>query len=239
MTPPRTLIPCPACGRTLGLPADAVGKPLNCPHCAAAFHVPRGTGGLPGPITAGVPPRRFATDLPRGLLIPAIALLMIGFAGVLVDGYLSFRFATQPNATRDYALGRAVEARSILGMGDAKETASERWGHATHAAAAGAALTLAAGNFIDDDADARLAAAWAPSVARASWLSLAASVLAAAGGACMLSGRFYWLALAGCVAATLNVNHLGCVPGGIAGVWGILTLVRDEGRLHFGITPPA
>ena len=48
MTPSRTFLPCPGCGRTLGLPPEALGKPLNCPHCRAAFHVPRGPDGFPG-----------------------------------------------------------------------------------------------------------------------------------------------------------------------------------------------
>jgi hypothetical protein len=42
----------------------------------------------------------------------------------------------------------------------------------------------------------------------------------------------------GCFAAALNVNELGCCfPGALAGIWGILMLVRDEGRRYFRIAP--
>ncbi len=239
MTTNRTLIPCPACQRTVGLPAEALGKPVNCPHCGASFHVPRGRDGVPGLAAAGAPRATFASNLPRGLVVPALALLMLGFAGLFVDGYLSYLFATRPNAEYDYAFSRAVEVRSILSMGDTSSMASDQWEQIAPAAAAGCALTIAARADLEAAADARLAAAWQSSVASASHYSIAASALAAVGGLCILRGRFYWLALLGCVAAIANVNHLCCLPGGVAGLWGILSLVRDEGRLHFGIRPSA
>ncbi len=241
MTPSRTFLPCPGCGRTLGLPPEALGKPLNCPHCRAAFHVPRGPDGSPGTVAPGTPPPRpgprFAPDLPRAFIVPVLALLMLGFAGMLVDGYLSYLFATRPNAAYDYAFNRVIEARSIQSMGDTTAATTDDWEQIAPAAVAGSPLAIAAGEILEDAANAKLAKAWQPSVAPASRYSFAASFLAAVGGLCMVRGRFYWLALLGCVAAIANVNHLCCIPGGIAGVWGILTLVRDEGRLHFGIRP--
>ena len=82
-----------------------------------------------------------------------------------------------------------------------------------------------------------MARAWQPSVAPASHYSFAASTLVAVGGVCILRGRYYPVAILGCLAALVNVNHLCCLPGGVAGVWGLLSLVRDEGRAHFGIRP--
>lgn len=237
MTPTRTLLPCPGCGRALGLPTDALGKPLNCPHCGAAFHVPRGPDGTPGVALPGVPKSRFGAGLPRGFVVPALALLMLGFAGVFVDGYLSYLFATRPNAEYDYAYSRVIEARSIQSMGDTNPAASDDWEQIAPASVGGCALAVSAGEILEDAANVKLAKAWQPSVAPASRYSLAASSLAVLGGFCMLRGRFYWLAIAGCVAAIANVNHLCCIPGGVAGVWGILSLVRDDGRLHFGIRP--
>ena len=237
MTPTRTVIPCPACGRPLGLPPEAVGKPLNCPHCALAFHVPRNGDGTPGAVAVGGPRSGFASGLPRGFVVPVLALLMLGFAGMFVDGYLSYLFATRPNAEYEYAYNRAVEVRSIASMGDASSTASDRWEQVAPASVGGCAMTVAAGEVLETEADVKLAKAWQPSVAPASHYSFAASTLTAVGGLCILRGRFYWLAIAGCVAAIVNVNHLCCIPGGVAGVWGILSLVRDDGRLHFGIQP--
>jgi hypothetical protein len=53
------------------------------------------------------------------------------------------------------------------------------------------------------------------------------------GGVAILRGRGPWLAFLGCAAAVVNVNHLCCLPGAIAGVWGILALSRDDVRAHF------
>lgn len=237
MTPTRTLLPCPGCGRPLGLPPEAVGQPLNCPHCGASFHVPRGPDGTPGAVAAGAPKARFAASLPRGLVVPVLMLLMLGFAGMFVDGYLSYLFATQPNADYDYAYNRVIEARSIQTMGDTTQATTDDWEHIAPAAIGGTAMTMAAGEVLENAANAELARAWQPSVAPASHYSFVASALAAVGGLCILRGRFYWLAIAGCVAAMANVNHLCCLPGGVAGLWGILSLVRDEGRAHFGIRP--
>jgi len=237
MTPNRTVLPCPGCQRPVGLPPEALGKPVNCPHCAATFHVPLGPDGTPGDVTLGAPQVAATVGLPRGFVVPVLALLMLGFAGVVVDGYLSYRFATQPNAEYQYAYGRAIEARSILSSGDTSSMASDRWEHLAPASVAGCALTISAGEVLEDDANAKLAAAWQSSVAPASHYSVVASALAALGGVCILRGRYYWLAFAGCVAAIVNVNHLCCIPGGVAGVWGILSLVRDEGRAHFRILP--
>ena len=233
----RTVLPCPACGRSLGFPAEAVGKPLNCPHCGAAFHIPLAHDGTPGALTPGTPPSRPAFDLPRGFIVPVFGLLMLGFAGMLVDGYLSYRFATVPDADYEYAYGRVIEARSIESMGDTKAAASDEWEQIAPAAAAGCVMAIEATAVIEDAANVRLARAWQPAVAPASHYTIIASALAALGGMCILRGRCYWLAILGCVAAIANVNHLCCIPGGIAGLWGLLTLVRDEGRLHFGIVP--
>ncbi len=237
MTPARTLLPCPGCGRTLGLPPEALGKPLNCPHCGVNFHVPRGPDGTPGAVEAGAPKARFAAGLPRGFVVPALMLLMLGFAGLFVDGYLSYLFATRPNADYDYAYNRVIEARSIVSMGDTSPAASDDWEQRAPASVGGCAMAVSAGEILEDAANAKLARAWQPSVAPASHYSVVASALAAFGGFCILRGRFYWLAIVGCVAAIANVNHLCCIPGGVAGVWGILSLVRDDGRLHFGIRP--
>ena len=235
MTPNRTVLPCPGCQRPLGFPPEACGESLNCPHCGAAFHIPVRAGGASGAVALGPAPR--GGGLPRGFVVPVLALLMLGFAGLVVDGYLSYRFATQPNAEYEYAYGRAIEARSILSSSDTSSVASDKWEQLAPASAAGCGMAVAATEVLEDVANAKLARAWQPSVAPASHYSVVASGLAAVGGLCILRGRFYWLAIAGCVAAIVNVNHLCCIPGGVAGVWGILSLVRDEGRAHFGILP--
>src|SRR4051812_29339387 len=39
---------CPACGRALDAPNDAVGRRANCPHCRASIKIPPGLCGLVG-----------------------------------------------------------------------------------------------------------------------------------------------------------------------------------------------
>jgi len=41
------------------------------------------------------------------------------------------------------------------------------------------------------------------------------------------------LAQVACVLAALNFAHLCCVPGAVAGLWGLLMLGSEEGREHF------
>ena len=53
------------------------------------------------------------------------------------------------------------------------------------------------------------------------------------GGLSIALGWNYRLAQVGCVAAALNFTHLCCVPGAIAGLWGMLMINSDEGRAHF------
>jgi len=215
VTPQRTVIPCPGCGASVGLPPDALGKPVNCPHCRVTFHVFRGQDGTPGVAALGPPRSWLSAKLPAGLVVPVFALLMLGFAGMFVDGYLSYLFATRPNADYDYAYNRVIEARSIQSMGDGPQETGDDWEQIAPAAIGGSALALAAGEVLENAANARLARAWQPAVAAASHYSFACSTLAALGGLCIVRGRFYWLAILGCVAAIANVNHLCCIPGGI------------------------
>ena len=79
--------------------------------------------------------------------------------------------------------------------------------------------------------------AWATRMKSVHTASTVTSLLAALSGFCILRGRWYWVALFGCVAAMTTVGQACCIPGTIAGLWGILALVRDDGRAHFGIRP--
>ena len=75
-------------------------------------------------------------------------------------------------------------------------------------------------------------------ISMVSMIGIALGVITAIGGYCMLRGRGYYFAFAGCIAAAFNINELACcVPGAISGFWGILILVRDDGRRYFGISP--
>src|SRR5579885_3397650 len=222
------LTTCPGCGRPLHVPADAVGKPAHCPHCRAGFVIPAGPGGAPGEprLTA-----RRRPPLPRPLVVPAFGLLMLGLAGTLVNGYLSARFVLQPGFDRQYALTQVRQVRSIEALPGGRP--ADDWPHAPRAAAGGAAAAVATIEAAEDLADEQLADVWTPSMKPVHFASTAISALAALGGLAILRGRFYPLAILGCAAAVVNVNHLCCLPGALLGVWGLLALARDDVRAHF------
>lgn len=227
------LITCPGCRRPLKLPAEAVGKPGHCPHCKAAFDIPANPDGTPGPV-------RLRRTVPRILIYPAFVLLMLGLAGTLVNGYLSALFLVVPGSDLEFARGRVREVRSAELLAAAGPAASGRWEHAPRAAAGGAAAAQATVEAAEAEEDRRnevLAAEWAPGMKPIHSASTAISVLALLGGWAMLRGRWYPLAILGCVAAAVNVNHLCCVPGVFAGVWGLFALFRDDGRAYFRWEP--
>jgi hypothetical protein len=53
------------------------------------------------------------------------------------------------------------------------------------------------------------------------------------GGLALVRRRGYRFVQVACVLAALNVAHACCVPGALAGLWGLLMLGSDEGREHF------
>lgn len=227
-------IVCPGCQVPLGVPPTAVGKPAHCPHCELAFFLPANADGTPGTPQLRKTPR-VNIDIPRFLIVPACVLLMIGFAGTMVNGYLSGLFINVPGSDLEYARGRVREIRINQGIAALGKPTDEDWEQAPHAAVIGSALAIGAADVLEEARNEQLAAAWQPAISPISHYSTVMSVITFIGGLCILRGRFYWLGVLGCVAAIVNVNHLCCVPGGIVGVWGILSLVRDEGRSHFGI----
>ena len=60
------------------------------------------------------------------------------------------------------------------------------------------------------------------------------SAIVLLGGLSIVLRWSHGLAQMGCVAAALNLPHLCCVPGSIAGLWGLVMLNSAEGRAHFG-----
>ncbi len=218
-------ITCPGCGKPLNVPAAAAGRTGYCPYCQAAFQLPSGPGGTPGP------PRR-RRGVPRPLVGPGFGLVMLGLAGTLVNGYLAARLTLEPGFDREYARGRVREVRSIEAISGGARP-SEDWPPAPRAAAAGAAAAVATAAAVEDRADEELAAAWAPATRPVHWAAAAVSLVELLGGVAILRGRWYPLALVGCVAAAVNVNHLCCLPGAVAGVWGLAALARDDVRAHF------
>jgi hypothetical protein len=211
--PETEVISCPACNHLLRVPLDWLGQPVQCPECKARFKAPArdGTGGLtaaelisrpPGPAAA---PRKADTML----LLPAFGLLVCGIAGVIVNGILTYMFATDPVRSKEYLRERFAAARESGFGADDPETERDRLDAARAEQTAG--------------------------ILR--WVVPAAGVAAALallGGLSIVLRWNYRLAQVGCVGAGLNPVACCCAPGAIAGVWGLLMLASQEGREHFG-----
>lgn len=221
--------PNPTCGRPLNLPAAAIGQPISCPHCGIGIGIALGPDGQPTQPTAIPTSRR----VPRLFLVPGFALAILGAAGVFANGYVAAAALTDPEAGRTYA--RTMLSYTKGGEEAAKPANQVRGKEETDPREAFAAVFgQAARVAVEEETDRERAegvSGWVGPVAAGFTL---VSLLMAAGGVAMLSGRWYWLALAGCVAAAVNVNLCCCVPGVVAGLWGFLSLSRDEGRRHFG-----
>jgi hypothetical protein len=218
--------PNPACAKPLNLPAAVVGQPLACPHCGTGIRVTLGPDGRPTAPTAVASGR-----VPKLFLVPGFALLILGTAGLFANGYTAaaatFEGKGVPLARLmvDY-LRDADAAGKPADANRGKEKDDPRGAFA-------AVLGTAAGVAADEEVDRARAEAAGPWVGPVSWVFTGMSALMAVGGVSILLGRWYWLGVAGSVAAIFNLGLCCCVPGLVAGLWGILTLAKDEGRRHF------
>lgn len=219
-----SVVNCPGCSRPLHVPASAAGRSTHCPHCRAVLAITWSETGTPTSVKV-VPPRPV---IAKSLMLPGLALVLLGLAGVFVNGYLSLLFFNQPGADLEFARGRVKEVRSAEALSGAMHRTSD-WVGGGPAALCGAAPIIAA----EEARDEALAESWVQGLKPIHLVSTVVSLLAVLGGIALVRGRLYPLALLGCAAALVNVNHLCCIPGGIAGVWGFMLLVRDDARDYF------
>ncbi len=228
-----TVITCPhaPCGKSLRLPLNAIGQPLSCPHCRSAIGVTLDADGEPTtPVVLHAGAR-----LPRMLLVPAVALLVLGTAGVFANGYIAADAYTRPGADIEQARRQVGDLNNLDEMSGPKETkkANPNEEPTTIDLIAVVGGQAAAAGVVEMRNE-TIAKAWAPWVVPVNSIFGGVSLLVALGGFLILRGRGYWIALLACIAAMLNFNHACCFPGAIVGLWGILTLVRDDARKHFG-----
>ena len=209
---------CPGCSTPLRVPAAAVGTAVGCPHCAARFQPTADGSAVPLP-----PDRR----MPQRLALLAVGLLLLGAAGLAVNGDLALRTANDPAAA--LAVARTEVRQERLQETLTAPPTAATFPYPPAAAAAG----VAAAHLTRDHLDEELAAARAAGVYRVNARFAAVSAVVVLGGVCVLFGRLYPLAVLGCVAAVVNVNHMCFVPGLLMGGWGVLTLARDDARPWF------
>jgi hypothetical protein len=207
------VISCPACNHLLRVPLDWLGQPVQCPECKAMFKAPvRDGDGLTRPELISRPAAakpEAKKKLDAMLLLPAFGLLFCGVAGLVVNGMLTYKFLADPEGSKQYIRSQLPNFRKQgLGADDPPEQRDR----------------------LDDERAEKAARAmrWVlPTFA-------GVSAVVFAGGLSIALRRNYRLAQVGCVAAALNVPHLCCVPGAVAGLWGLVMLNSEEGRAHFG-----
>ena len=227
-----TVITCPhaPCGQALRLPLDAIGRPISCPHCRTSIGVTLGDDGQPtAPVVLRAGPR-----LPRMLLVPAVALLVLGIAGTFANGYIAADAATRPGADMEQARRQVGDLNNLDEMSGPKDSKKAKPEEPTAIDLIAVVGGQAAAAGVIEVRNETIARTWAPWVVPVNGTFAGVSLFVALGGLLILRGRGYWFALLACLAAMLNVNHACCFPGTVAGLWGILMLVRDDGRKHFG-----
>lgn len=229
------LIRCPACRHVVSLPDEFLGKVVTCMQCRAAFTAPAPAGdGLTAP-TLLRPGRRKVSAF---LFVPMFGLLLLGAAGVLVNGYLYVALKEDPGTAKTFA-GWLIRQQ-------AKETPDDepgpkgKDGKATSPTAEDQQRWEARRKAFEADQERRIdesAAAAAPYVGAVQGPFALVSLGVLAGGMAFAARRFYWLAFVGCFLAMVNLNHACCVPGAVVGIWGFFALISDEGRRHFDREP--
>jgi hypothetical protein len=214
-----TLLPCPACRTTLRVPDEFRGKVISCLECKALLLAP--PGGSDAPLTV-VPKSAARGGFPPRVFIALASLLLLGFAGVVVNGYTAYQFSTDPTAAERYAHSLLEQMASVqmFGVPGKKDPTEEEKAEA---------LALR-----QKQAQA-LAEARGEDMKRASYLFAAVSFVELLGGFAFAFRRPYWLAWVACLAAILNINHGCCFPGAIAAVWSAAILISTDGRRYFGI----
>ncbi|AMV29915.1 hypothetical protein VT84_36310 [Gemmata sp. SH-PL17] len=212
MTPETEIIACPACKHVVRVPLDWLGTQVQCPECKAMFRAPVRAGGqlteaelISRPATTGAPKPRTRPDVM--LMLPAFGLLLCGVMGVLVNAWLLVLVA-DPVKGKEWAAKQVETLRKMgVGAGGPPEKQAENDAQETEQLLGQFRWILPA--------------------------SLVVSVVVFLGGLSIVLRRSYRLAQVACVLAALNFAHLCCIPGAIAGLWGLLMLGSAEGREHF------
>lgn len=207
------VIACPACKHLVRVPADWLGQTVQCPECKATFTAPVRVGDRLTEPTLLAAPASLTTSTPAKpdpvLTLPAFGLMLVGIVSFLVNGFLLIQFLSSPDHGKEWLQAQMPQVRQWgFQEKDAKGTPEEQ--------------------------DAQAAAELAPKLLWVWPIAMAAGAVTFAGGVAMIRRKGYRLAQIGCLVAALNLPHLCCVPGAVLGLWGLLLLMSDEGREHFG-----
>jgi hypothetical protein len=210
------VISCPACKHLLRVPLDWLGQSVQCPECKVTFKAPVKIGDRLSTAELISPPSPVQgarkKKLDAMLLLPAFGLLFCGVVGMLVNGRFLTQMMFDKEASREWMKNAIITLRTKgFASSEPKEKASEQYQQDER----------------DVDHLEKLLRWVLP-------LSLVVSLVVFLGGVSIALRWHYSLAQLGCVLAMLNIAHGCCVPGVVAGLWGILMLNSEEGRAHFG-----
>jgi hypothetical protein len=195
------------------VPLDWLGQEVQCPECKAKFKAPIRIGDkLSEPELISRP--ESAADsghkkFDRMLLIPAFGLLFCGVMGTIVNGVFLSKLLFDRDGGNEWARNQ-VTALHDMGIANTAQPGMQEQQ-----------------NEQDTGQLLRFYRWFMP-------LSLVVSVGVFLGGLSIALRWNYWLAQLGCVLAMVNLAHGCCLPGAVAGLWGILMLNSEEGRGHFG-----
>ena len=226
--PESVVIRCPSCQHLLDIPEAFLGRVVTCLECKCPFQAPvrdgdRLTAAVARPKTARIPARIF---------VALYGLLLLGFAGVLVNGYLFYWFGADPNGAKNF-----VES-NLQFMTANKPDAPKADANRKRSEDDEKRDAEKSKEFQDEqDRKTRDAAATVPvgelRFRRLLFLLMSVGVLL--GALAFLLRRFYAMAFVGCFLAAINSPDLGCCFfGAIVGAWGFFALISDEGRKYFG-----
>jgi len=207
------VISCPACKHPLRVPLDWLGQDVQCPQCKSMFKAPvKADGKLtePKPLNR-TPPVEIARkkNLDAMLLLPAFGLMLCGVVGMFVNGAILFKLLFDRDGGREWAKEQ-VRYLQPLGIGGDGPPATKE-------------------QRIEQSAEQLLKFyRWVYP------LSLLVCVGVFLGGLSIALRWNFRIAQFGCVLAMINISNACCIPGVVAGLWGLLMLNSEEGRGHFG-----
>lgn len=225
--PDSLLTRCPHCNHALNLPEEFLGQVVSCLECRSPFRAPVRDGeGLTAPEKLPRPSR-----IPARLFIPTFGLMLLGFGGLFINGYLAAWMTADPGAAVKFA-----EANLFFMLETDPPAAKDKDGKAEK-------LTPEEDKKRRDemaekqqqltkDAAAQVSAA---GMIRTRIAFALVSLGVVAGGFCFALKRGYYFCFFACLLSALNSPDIGCCfVGVVVGIWGFMVLISDEGRKYFG-----
>ncbi len=225
--PDPILLRCPHCQHALQIPEEFLGQVVTCLQCRGPFRAPTVTNGVLGqPELLPKKPR-----IPARLFIPTYGLLLLGFAGLLINVYLAIWMSAEPKAAMKFAEANLffmleTDPKAVDGKDkSAPQTPEEAKARRDELAEKQEKLTRDVAENVSVSGMIRI---------RIIFAIISAGVLM--GGFCFALRRGYYLAFASCALSAVNSPDIGCCfVGVVVGIWGFMMLISDEGRVHFRI----